>query len=370
MEEINHASKIRPGKKKIAVLGMGHVGLPTALGLAELGWSVTGADNDPTKIALLKDEQLPFYEPGLPELLSMHLKSGKFTITEDVETAIRSAQILFLCVGTPQSENGEADMSQIETVARTIARNLNGYKLIVEKSTVPAITAQWIKKTVRRYASVGVAVAVGAETASYPSDTSVGEYETTADNFDVASNPEFLQEGTALQNFFQPDRVVCGVESARARELLCEIYRPLKRPILTTDLSTAELIKHAANAFLTTKISFINMVADLCEAVGADVTKVAEGIGMDRRIGPEFLRAGIGFGDNQGEHLFDGLGQLGFSQHDPRKELLIELQDLRPKTHEFHYIGDKAQLLLRAIINRFNRSGCVGFFNHPNSRHG
>lgn len=283
--------KVRAKEARIAILGMGHVGLPTALGLAEWGWEVTGADSDPQKVALLKAGQCPFYEPGLQELLSKHIASQRFQLTEDVESAIRSALILFLCVGTPQRESGEADLTQIEVLARAIARNLNQYKLIVEKSTVPVITASWIRKTIERYARVGAESNVG------PADAALRrERGATNPQFDVASNPEFLQEGKAVQGFFHPDRVVCGVESERARGILCEIYRPLQCPILVTDLNSAELIKHAANAFLASKISFINIVADLCEAVGADVTKVAHGIGLDPRVGPGFLQAGIGFG--------------------------------------------------------------------------
>lgn len=287
------ASLDETGFDKIVVLGMGHVGLPTALGFAELGWQVVGADSDGAKIARLKTGECPFYEPGLQELLAKHLAGRNFSVTEDVEEAIRSGPVLFLCVGTPQKENGQADLSQIEALVRTIARNLNSYKLIVEKSTVPAITAQWIKKTVARYAAPLPSPGLKTGRGSGLGNRTKGPLSAI---FDVASNPEFLQEGKALENFFSPDRIVCGVESERARRLLESIYRPVSSPIIFTDLTTAELIKHAANAFLCTKISFMNMVADLCDAVGADVTKVAEGIGMDPRIGAQFLKAGIGFG--------------------------------------------------------------------------
>ena len=264
----------------IAVLGMGHVGVPTALTLAELGWRVIGADTDPTKIHSLQQGVCPFYEPGLDELLQKHVQNPLFSLTSDIDTAIRSSNVLFLCVGTPQHENGEPDLSAIETLARAVARNLNGYKLIVEKSTVPAVTGQWIRRTVERYARSARTNGNKAE----PLD------------FDVASNPEFLREGTAVHDCFNPDRIVCGISSDRARDLLKTIYAPLNRPILFTDPNTAEIIKHAANAFLATKISFINMVADICDAVGADVKMVASGIGMDARINPHFLNAGIGFG--------------------------------------------------------------------------
>lgn len=290
MIDAGQLAKLGIGEARIAVLGMGHVGLPTALGLAELGWEVLGADDDSEKIALLQGGKSWFYEPGLQALLSKHLASGRFQPTHEVAAAIRGASVLFVCVGTPQRESGAADLSQVEAVARTIAQNLNGYKLIIEKSTVPAITGQWIKRIIERYAraempSKGTNGAGAAEPGGL-----------AAPDFDVASNPEFLQEGKAVDDFFHPDRVVLGVDSDRARRILEEIYRPLECPILVTTVSTAELIKHAANAFLSTKISFINMISDVCEAVGADVEEVARGLGLDPRIGPDFLRAGIGFG--------------------------------------------------------------------------
>ncbi|MFA0733368.1 MAG: hypothetical protein LKKZDAJK_002686 [Candidatus Fervidibacter sp.] len=257
--------------RTIGILGLGHVGLPTAVGLAELGWQVIGTDNDAQKVALIAQGKSPFYEPDLEPLLQKNLAEGRLWVTADVGEAVRASDILFICVGTPQRPDGSADLSQVEAVIRTVAENLNGYKLIVEKSTVPVQTAQWIKRTLQRYANTDAA-------------------------FDVASNPEFLREGTAMRDFFHPDRIVIGVESERAKEWLMTLYRPLHAPILVTDPNTAEVIKHAANSFLALKISFINMVADLCEATGADVAKVAEGIGLDPRIGPHFLQAGIGFG--------------------------------------------------------------------------
>lgn len=283
---------MKTGKRKpaikIAVLGMGHVGLPTALGLAELGWDVIGADDDAQKIKVLQTGKVTFYEPEMQSLLSKHLGS-RFRVTCDVGKAVADATVLFVCVGTPQGESGKADLSQVEGVARTVAANLNGYKLIVEKSTVPAITAQWIKRTVIRHARVSHS---GKPNGSGKKQATLGNLP----EFDVASNPEFLQEGKAIENFFHPDRIVIGVDSERARELLETIYSPLKCNIVVTTPTTAELIKHAANAFLSTKISFINMVSDICEAVGADVDSVARGIGLDPRIGKQFLSAGIGFG--------------------------------------------------------------------------
>ena len=263
---------------RLAVLGLGHVGLPTALGFVELGHEVIGFDDSSDKLTAIGEGKAPFYEPGLEDLLQRGLASGRFLLAQNAEEAIRAATVLFVCVGTPQRDDGQADLSQVEAIARTIAHNLNGYKLIVEKSTVPAITAHWIRKTVSRFARSGN----GARA--------------TEAEFDVASNPEFLQEGRAIENIFHPDRIVVGVESERARALLEQIYRPLNCPMLFTSVSTAELTKHAANAFLSTKISFINMVSDICEAVGADVNEVARGMGLDPRIGGQFLKAGIGFG--------------------------------------------------------------------------
>jgi UDPglucose 6-dehydrogenase len=283
-----------PENLKIAVIGVGHVGLPTALCLAELGWEVVGADQDENTIRQMKAGKSPFYEPGLQALLTRHLATGKFSVTSDVASAIDAATVLFICVGTPQGENGEADLSQIEVIARLIAQHLNGYKLIVEKSTVPAVTSLWIKRTILRFATAQRR----SEGGGLNQGTALGEIDALppAPDFDVASNPEFLQEGKAVDNFFCPDRIVVGVESARGQEILEAIYRPLKRPMVVTGLTTAELIKHAANAFLSMKISYINMVADVCEAVGADVNMVASGLGLDPRIGPDFLSAGIGYG--------------------------------------------------------------------------
>jgi UDPglucose 6-dehydrogenase len=269
--------RVRSKEIKIAVVGMGHVGLPTALGFASLGWEVLGADCSQPLIAELNRGRAPYFEPGLDDLLGEQL-GKRFFPTEDLNEAIQQATVVFLCVGTPQRSTGEADLSQVEAAARTIAHNLNSYKLIVEKSTVPAITAQWIQRTIHRFATNG------------------NGHGRNPIDFDVASNPEFLQEGLALKNIATPERIVCGVDSQRARDILEELYRPLGSPLLMTGLNTAEIIKHAANSFLSMKISFINMVADLCEIVGADVGQVAKGIGMDPRIGPSFLDAGIGFG--------------------------------------------------------------------------
>ena len=274
---------------KLAVFGLGHVGLPTALGLAELGWHVIGAEDDRDKADRIARGEVPFFEPGVEDLLKKHLDTGRFEVRLDTAAAIRGSSVLFLCVGTPQREDGAADLSQLEGISRSIASNLNGYKLIVEKSTTPVRTAMEIKKSIQRH--------MGSEAST------LGEGRGLPD-FDVAVNPEFLREGKALHDFFNPDRIVLGVDSDRAARLLITVYRPLLASmddtegarVVVTDVNTAEIIKHASNAFLATKVSFINMVADLCEATGADIGDVAHGLGMDPRIGPQFLNAGIGYG--------------------------------------------------------------------------
>ena len=274
---------------RLAVLGLGHVGLPTALGLAELGWSVIGAEDDPVKAELIAKGEVPFHEPGVEALLRRHLDTGRFVVEADTASAMRGATVLFICVGTPQREDGAADLSQIEGVARTIASNLNGYKLIVEKSTTPVQTAQHVKQTILHYSN-----------ANGPGPS----HRSTPPDFDVAVNPEFLREGTAVHDVLNPDRIVLGVEGDRARDLLIQIYEPLLRrmgktaesSMVVTDINTAEIIKHASNAFLATRVSFINMVSDLCEATGANVEDVAQGLGLDPRIGDRYLNAGIGYG--------------------------------------------------------------------------
>ncbi len=257
--------------RRVGVLGLGHVGLPTAVGFAELGWTVVGTDSDESKVKVVNSGVPPFFEPGLEELLRRHLASGRFQAVSDVGEAVRQTEILFICVGTPHREDGSADLSQVEEASRLVAENLNSYKLIVEKSTAPVMTARWIERAVLRYAR--------------------GSRE-----FDIACNPEFLREGTAVHDFLHPDRVVIGANSEKARSWLRGLYEPLGRPMLITDLNTAEMIKHSSNAFLALKISFINMVSDLCEAAGANVTDVAAGLGLDPRIGSHFLQAGIGYG--------------------------------------------------------------------------
>src|SRR5438093_1216721 len=232
---------------RLGIFGTGYAGLVTAVGLAEVGHTVTAIDKDPDIVARLSDGTPTIHEPGLQELLTANLEAGKLRFSTQAEDAMSASNIIFLCVGTPPRADGRADLSQVEEVARTIAQQLDGYKLIVEKSTVPARTAYWIDTTIRRLAGP--------------------EHE-----FDVASNPEFLREGSAVRDFLQPDRIVIGADTDRARALLLDLYEPnFDCPIVATSVTTAELIKQAANSFLATKISFINMVSDLCEELGLEV---------------------------------------------------------------------------------------------------
>lgn len=256
---------------KIAVIGTGYVGLVTAAGLAELGNQVIGTDKDEAKIDRISRGVIPIYEPGLDELLAENIRKGRLSFSADLNAVIREAEVIFVCVGTPQHSDGSADMSQIEEVSRLIADNLNRYKLVVEKSTVPVKTSFWIKRT-------------------------IGLYKKTDTDFDIASNPEFLREGSAVSDFLLPDRIIVGVEAERARDLLCGIYEKLRDRVVVTNIDTAELIKHASNSFLALKISYINLISSICDKTDANVEQVAQGMGLDPRIGSRFLKAGIGYG--------------------------------------------------------------------------
>ncbi len=256
---------------RIAMIGSGYVGLTSGACLAKVGHDVTCVDNDASRIEALNRGEMPIYEPGLPEIIAEARAAGRLRFTTDIRGAVAETKAVFIAVGTPPRENGQPDLTYVENVARDIAASIQDYHLIVEKSTVPVQTGKWVRTTIERYNKAGTP-------------------------FDVASNPEFLREGSAVGDFLHPDRIVVGVESERARELMAEIYAPIVAPIVFTDLASAELIKHASNAFLSMKISFANALSIVCEASGADIRKVAGGIGMDKRIGPSFLEAGIGYG--------------------------------------------------------------------------
>lgn len=268
-------SKLSNYKKQryfnICVIGAGYVGLVAAACFAKLGNRVICVDNDKKKIEQLKKVKVPNFEPGLEKLVKEAVRKKKLSFIHSIAKGVKDSQIIFIAVGTPPKESGEADLTALEHVARKIAEHLDSYKLIVEKSTVPVQTGLRLKESIRRYAK-------------------------RCREFDIASNPEFLREGRAIDDFLKPDRVVIGVESDKAEKILQALYKPLGAPVLVTDINTAELIKHASNSFLATKISFINAISLICERAKADVSKVAEGVGMDKRIGREFLKAGIGYG--------------------------------------------------------------------------
>ncbi len=258
----------------ICVIGTGYVGLVTGAGLADFGMQVTCVDIDENKIKKLKKGIVPFYEPGLEELVKKNLKTGKLHFTTDFAKGVKNSLVIFICVGTPPLPDGSSDLSQIKEVALNLSKVIDEYKVIVTKSTVPVGTNRWIKELINQHKKNDVAI-------------------------DIISNPEFLREGNAVEDFMYPDRVIIGGESAYAIAIIKDIYRPLylaQTPFIITNLETAELIKYASNAFLATKISFINEVANFCEKVGADVTVVAQGMGLDPRIGSKFLNPGPGFG--------------------------------------------------------------------------
>jgi len=260
--------------RQITMVGTGYVGLVTGACLADFGNQVICGDVDEDKIAILERGEIPFYEPGLRELVDRNRQKGRLRFSTDIPDSIRRSDIIFIAVGTPMEDDGGVDLSAVMAVAQTIADHLEGYTIVVNKSTVPVGTGARVREIIRQRTN--------------------DEAE-----FDVVSNPEFLREGSAIRDFTHPDRVVIGTSSPRAMKIMSEIYRPLyliETPIVRTTVETAEMIKYASNAFLATKISFINEVANLCEQVGADVQVVAKAVGLDGRIGPKFLHAGPGYG--------------------------------------------------------------------------
>jgi UDPglucose 6-dehydrogenase len=248
------------------------VGLVTGTVFADLGNDVICVDKCEDKVESLRRGVMPIYEPGLEEMVERNVADGRLEFTSDGEMAVSKSDVVFICVGTPPTPGGPPDMSQVEAAARMIARSLNGYKIVVNKSTVPVGTGELVCDIIR------------AERAG------------TEVDFDVVSNPEFLREGSAIADSLNPDRIVIGAPNSKVALRIIELYAPLERPMVTTDVASAEMIKYASNAFLATKISFINAVANICAAVGADVTQVMKGMGYDRRIGSAFLQAGLGYG--------------------------------------------------------------------------
>ncbi|MFC2061532.1 UDP-glucose dehydrogenase family protein [Elusimicrobiota bacterium] len=258
---------------KVAIVGTGYVGLVTGACLANIGHEVLCIDNNEEKIRVLEEGGIPIYEPGLDELVKKNVEEGRLQFSTSVKQGVDECEIIFVAVSTPPLPDGSADLCFVEAVSKEIAENMKDYRIIVSKSTVPVKTSEWIKKTVDKYVDKGV-------------------------EYDVASNPEFLREGKAIDDFSNPDRVVIGAESDRAKEIMAKLYEPIKDKtvILMTNIASAELIKHASNSFLALKISYINAVANICEKTDADVKEVSHGMGLDKRIGTAFLEAGAGFG--------------------------------------------------------------------------
>lgn len=285
----------------ITVAGTGYVGLVSGACLADFGNTVICVDNNPEKIATLKKGGIPIYEPGLDTVVERNVAAGRLSFTTDMAAAVRASDVVFIAVGTPPADDGSADLKYVEAVAREVARAMNGYKVIVDKSTVPVGTGRkvtgWISEELARR---------GGEAAGF--------------GFDVVSNPEFLREGSAVQDFMHPDRVVIGAESEQARELMKNVYRSLylnETPYIETNLETAEMIKYASNSFLAVKITFINEVANLCEKVGANVQDVAKAMGRDGRIGGKFLHPGPGYGGSCFPKDTQAMARIGRDHGEP-----------------------------------------------------
>ena len=329
----------------IAIVGSGYVGLVTGVCLAEIGHSVICVDIDSEKIKKLRQAQIPIYEPDLSGLLKKNLKNKRLSFTTSIKEATKKATAIFIAVGTPSKKNGDADLTYVENVAREIALNMDSYKLVIEKSTVPAETGKRIQRTIKLNLP-----------RKYRKD------QKNILEFDVASNPEFLREGSAVYDFMHPDRVVIGVETKRAERLLREIYKPLKPHMIVTNISSAELIKHASNSFLATKISFINAIAQICDHVGADVLKVAEGMGFDKRIGRKFLEAGIGYGGSCFPKDVDAFIRLS-EKNGYDFKLLQEVRQVNEyqKMAFLHLIEDKLWIIKNKVI------GILGLAFKPNT---
>ncbi len=255
----------------ICVVGTGYVGLVTGAVFADLGNDVTCVDNQPDKIGGLNAGKMPIYEPGLEEMVARNVADCRLSFTTDLSAAVKRSQIVFITVGTPPKADGQTDLSAVEAVAKEIGQAMDKHTVIVNKSTVPVGTGDFVREIIERHQAQPVP-------------------------FDVVSNPEFLREGSAIEDTLRPDRIVIGAPNQQVAMTLLELYAPLERPMIITDVPSAEMIKYASNAFLATKISFINAIANICELAGADVTQVTKGVGLDARIGPAFLQAGLGFG--------------------------------------------------------------------------
>lgn len=287
---------------RICVIGTGYVGLVTGTVFADLGNDVICVDNVEAKIKDLQQGKLPIYEPGLEEMVRHNARDGRLTFTTDTRDAVERSVVIFICVDTPPKDDGESDLSKVEQVAAEIGRSLNGYKVVVNKSTVPVGTGNLVRRVIERE-------------------------RTAAHDFDVVSNPEFLREGSAIHDALNPDRIVIGAPSKDVAMKLLELYATLERPVFLTDVKSAEIIKYASNAFLATKISFINAVADLCEEAGADINLVVKGMGSDARIGGQFLQAGLGYGGSCFPKDVDSLTHT-MARHGVDNRLLTAVSDV------------------------------------------
>ena len=297
---------------KISCVGCGYVGLVAGTCLADMGNEVTCCDIDKSKINKLKRGVIPIYEPGLKDMFERNVKGKRLRFSSDMKDTIKKSDVIFITVGTPPGRNHEADLCAVESVAGQIGKNMKSYKLIVNKSTVPVGTAELVKKIVRKN-------------------------QTEKFEFDVVSNPEFLREGEAVKDFTNPDRIVIGTDSEKAEEIMMSIYRGIARadkPVFITDIKSAEMIKYASNAMLATRISFMNEIAQLCEKVGADVKSVAKGVGLDNRIGPRFLQAGMGYGGSCFPKDVKALSEL-MKQNKVKDKLLSAVNTINEDQRKF-----------------------------------
>ena len=268
---INIPLKMKIKKYRVCIIGTGYVGLVSGTCFAQIGHHVICVDNNKEKIENLQKGILPIYEPGLEKMILKNKRAGRLFFTTDIAEAVKKSEVVFIAVHTPTKENGETNLRYVEDVSKEVAKAMDKYKVVVSKSTMPVNTGQKIKEIITKFCPKGL-------------------------TFDIVSNPEFLKEGSAIKDFLKPDRVVIGVESKKAEKIMRDIYKPISSPIIFTSIESAEIIKHACNAFLATKISFINAIACICEKNSANVKEVAVAMGLDKRIGPDFLKAGIGFG--------------------------------------------------------------------------
>jgi len=329
-----------PRRMHITVVGTGYVGLVSGAGFADLGLNVTCIDCDEEKISDLRQGRIPIYEIGLEEIFRRNAKNNRLKFSTDLKSAVQRSLVIFVAVGTPAGLTGDPDLAQVEVVARSLAEYMDDYKVIVIKSTVPIGTGRWVRKLIEANQKIGI-------------------------KFDIVSNPEFLREGSAIEDFMRPNRVVIGADSEQAAAIVKDIYRPLyliETPFVVTNLETAELIKYASNAFLAAKISFINEMANLCEKAGADIHHVARAMGLDKRIGSKFLHAGPGFGGSCFPKDILALAKMGqkFGSRLRIVESVAEVNRIQPEL-----VVQKMENALEGLANK--RIGVLGLSFKPNT---